>query len=152
MLFSGDSVLEFLRSTVIGRPWSMIADCAEAFATLATRYNAHILAISGRHCPPTSLPTFRCLTVVLHQNALGRRTHYLPAHLTLRCGQTLDRHAEYAGDYTSNLLWRITKGGEMPMRAPKAVVIYIGSNDLSAADCGGNETELLAAVKPIVNR
>lgn len=40
----------------------------------------------------------------------------------------------------------------MPKRAPKVVVIYIGSNDLSAADCGGNETELLAAVKPIVNR
>ncbi len=48
MLFSGDSVLEFLRGTVIGRPWSLIADCAAAFHDLiAVNYNAHILAISG---------------------------------------------------------------------------------------------------------
>ena len=73
--------------------------------------------------------------------------HLVPASLARHRINTLN-----AGDYTSNLLWRITKGGEMPKSAPKVVVIYIGSNDLSAADCGGSETELLAAVKPIVNR
>ncbi|KAK9839449.1 hypothetical protein WJX81_002952 [Elliptochloris bilobata] len=105
VLFSGDSVLEFLRGTVIGRPWGLIADCAEAFHDqIARHYNTHVLAISG--------------------------------------------------DYTSNLLWRVTAGGEMPKRQPKVVVIYIGSNDLSAADCGNasGEAALLEAVKPLLAR
>ena len=79
--------------------------------------------------------------------------HFLPVTLAVRYGQTTHSHAEHAGDYTSNLLWRIAAGGEIPKRSPKAVVIYIGSNDLSAADCGGgNETKLLATVKPLVDR
>ncbi|KAK9846603.1 hypothetical protein WJX81_007517 [Elliptochloris bilobata] len=58
-----------------------------------------------------------------------------------------------SGDYTGNLLWRIKYGGEMPaVFAPKLVVIYIGSNDLSAAQCGGGEATLMAAVPGIVSR
>ncbi len=49
VLFSGDSVLEFLRGSVVGRPWGLIADDVQAFHDqIATHYNAHILAISGR--------------------------------------------------------------------------------------------------------
>ena len=36
--------------------------------------------------------------------------------------------------------------------APKLVVIYIGSNDLSAAQCNGGEATLMAAVPGIVSR
>lgn len=36
--------------------------------------------------------------------------------------------------------------------APKLVVIYIGSNDLSAAQCDGGEDKLMAAVPGIVSR
>ena len=36
--------------------------------------------------------------------------------------------------------------------APKLVVIYIGSNDLSAAQCDGGEATLMAAVPGIVSR
>lgn len=36
--------------------------------------------------------------------------------------------------------------------APKLVVIYIGSNDLSAAQCDGGEATIMAAVPGIVSR
>ena len=38
------------------------------------------------------------------------------------------------------------------VHAPKLTVIYIGSNDLSAAQCGGGEATLMAAVPGIVSR
>jgi hypothetical protein len=59
LLFSGDSVLEFLRGSVVGRPWGALADDVQAFHDqIATHYNAHILAISGRlpRCPALSQP------------------------------------------------------------------------------------------------
>ncbi len=41
----------------------------------------------------------------------------------------------------------------MPARQPKVVVVYIGSNDLSAADCGDTgESALTSAVKPLLAR
>ncbi len=38
------------------------------------------------------------------------------------------------------------------VHAPKLVVIYIGSNDLSAAQCGSDDATLMAAVPGIVSR
>ncbi len=41
----------------------------------------------------------------------------------------------------------------MPVRQPKVVVVYIGSNDLSAADCGdAGESALRSVVKPLLAR
>ena len=54
-------MLEFLRGTVIGRAWSMIADCAEAFHDqIATHYSAHILAISGPPADSAANPPLYC--------------------------------------------------------------------------------------------
>ena len=58
-----------------------------------------------------------------------------------------------AGDQSGNLLWRIMSGGEWPTQhMPKTVVILIGTNDLSYADCNDDEQEILDAATGIISR
>ena len=63
-----------------------------------------------------------------------------------------------AGDQTAHLWWRLLHG-EVPLstavhqgKAPRVAVVLIGTNDLGAADCHCNATELLAAAPGIVQR
>ncbi|CAK0785417.1 hypothetical protein CVIRNUC_008626 [Coccomyxa viridis] len=56
-----------------------------------------------------------------------------------------------AGDQIGHLWWRILNG-ELPKKPPKAFTMLIGTNDLNAADCNMNETELLATVPGISYR
>ncbi len=69
-----------------------------------------------------------------------------------------------AGDQIGNLWWRLLHG-ELPVsedtelssgkdggKAPRVVFVLIGTNDLGAADCHRNATELLEAVPGIVQR
>jgi hypothetical protein len=43
--------------------------------------------------------------------------------------------------------------GELPQaQQPRVYTLLIGTNDLTAADCNRNETELLATVPGIVDR
>eukprot|EP00884_Botryococcus_braunii_P017345 jgi/Botrbrau1/4294/Bobra.0390s0034.2 len=56
-----------------------------------------------------------------------------------------------SGDYTVNLQWRLNNG-EMPARPPKVALIYIGSNDLSSADCNNTAEGVSVAVPGIVSR
>jgi len=63
-----------------------------------------------------------------------------------------------AGDQTAHLWWRLLHG-EVPLptavlqeKAPRVAVLLIGTNDLGAADCHRNVTELLAAAPGIVQR
>ncbi len=68
------------------------------------------------------------------------------------------------GDQIGNLWWRLLHG-ELPVsedtesspamdegKAPHVVIVLIGTNDLGAADCHRNATELLEAVPGIVQR
>eukprot|EP00884_Botryococcus_braunii_P009073 jgi/Botrbrau1/18167/Bobra.53_1s0036.1 len=50
-----------------------------------------------------------------------------------------------AGDQAYNLLWRM-ENGEMPARAPRVVVLLIGTNDLMSAWCNDNSTDGSAVV------
>ena len=70
--------------------------------------------------------------------------------------------ADCAGDQVGNLWWRLLHG-ELPLayaqalsaqqgRAPRVAVILIGTNDLGAADCHRNASELLQAAPGIVQR
>ena len=56
-----------------------------------------------------------------------------------------------AGDQIGHLWWRILNG-ELPKKPPKVYTMLIGTNDLTAADCNMNETELLATVPGISYR
>ena len=57
-----------------------------------------------------------------------------------------------AGDQVGHLWWRILNG-ELPVaRQPLVYTLLIGTNDLTAADCNKNETELLAIVPGIAAR
>ncbi|CAL5224204.1 g6847 [Coccomyxa viridis] len=56
-----------------------------------------------------------------------------------------------AGDQIGHLWWRILNG-ELPKKPPKVFTMLIGTNDLTAADCNMNETELLATVPGIQYR
>lgn len=56
-----------------------------------------------------------------------------------------------AGDQIGHLLWRILNG-ELPKNPPKVFTMLIGTNDLTAADCNMNETELLATIPGIQYR
>ena len=57
----------------------------------------------------------------------------------------------HAGDQIGHLWWRILNG-ELPKKPPKVFTMLIGTNDLTAADCNMNETELLATVPGIQYR
>jgi hypothetical protein len=58
-----------------------------------------------------------------------------------------------AGDQSANLEWRIFTGGEFPtIHMPKTVVILIGTNDLTYADCDDDQQEILDAAPGIVDR
>lgn len=57
----------------------------------------------------------------------------------------------HAGDQIGHLWWRILNG-ELPKKPPKVFTMLIGTNDLNAADCNMNETELLATVPGIQYR
>ena len=57
----------------------------------------------------------------------------------------------HAGDQIGHLWWRILNG-ELPKKPPKVFTMLIGTNDLTAADCNRNETELLATVPGIQYR
>lgn len=57
------------------------------------------------------------------------------------------------GDQSANLEWRIMTGGEFPaIHMPKTVVILIGTNDLTYADCHDDQQEILDAVPGVVDR
>lgn len=55
------------------------------------------------------------------------------------------------GDYTVNLQWRLNNG-EMPGPAPRVALLYIGSNDLSAADCNNTAEGVSVAAPGVVAR
>ena len=55
------------------------------------------------------------------------------------------------GDQIGHLWWRILNG-ELPKKPPKVFTILIGTNDLTAADCNMNQTELLLTVPGITHR
>lgn len=55
------------------------------------------------------------------------------------------------GDQIGHLWWRILNG-ELPKKPPKVFTILIGTNDLTAADCNMNQTELLLTVPGILHR
>ena len=58
----------------------------------------------------------------------------------------------HAGDQVGHLWWRILNG-ELPVaKQPRVITVLIGTNDLTAADCNRNETELLANVPGIAVR
>ena len=65
--------------------------------------------------------------------------------------------AHCAGDQVGHLWWRLLHG-ELPLaytpqgRAPRVAAILIGTNDLGAADCHRNASELLEAAPGIVQR
>ena len=62
-----------------------------------------------------------------------------------------------AGDQVGHLWWRLLHG-ELPLaytpqgKVPRVAVILIGTNDLGAADCHRNASELLEAAPGIVQR
>ncbi len=50
-------------------------------------------------------------------------------------------------------MWRMFTGGEWPTQhMPKTVVILIGTNDLTYADCNDDEQEILDAAPGIIDR
>lgn len=58
-----------------------------------------------------------------------------------------------AGDQSANLMWRIMDGGEFPtIHMPRTVVILIGTNDLTFADCHDDQQEILNAAPGVVDR
>lgn len=48
--------------------------------------------------------------------------------------------------------WRILNGELPKVKQPKVYTVLIGTNDIFAADCNRNETELLATVPGIAER
>ena len=56
-----------------------------------------------------------------------------------------------AGDQVGNLWWRLLNG-EVPKKQPKAIVMLIGTNDLTADDCDQSQAASLAGVVGIVDR
>ncbi len=64
------------------------------------------------------------------------------------CHRTID--LGFPGDTTANLLWRIENGG-VPVAAPKAAVVLIGTNNNRPA-LGWTGTETASAIRVIVAR
>jgi len=65
----------------------------------------------------------------------------------------LTENALGAGDQSGNLLWRLETGGEFPtIHMPKTVVILIGTNDLTYADCHDDQQDILNAAPGIITR
>ena len=63
------------------------------------------------------------------------------------------QHMVRTGDQSGNLLWRLETGGEFPtVHMPKVVVILIGTNDLTYADCDDDSQDILAAAPGIISR
>ena len=59
----------------------------------------------------------------------------------------------HTGDQSGNLLWRLETGGEFPTKhMPKTVVILIGTNDLTYADCDNESRDILNAAPGIISR
>lgn len=57
-----------------------------------------------------------------------------------------------AGDQIGHMWWRMLNGQLPSRKHPKAVVILIGTNDLTADDCRATEEASLVAAKGIVGR
>lgn len=57
-----------------------------------------------------------------------------------------------AGDQVGHLWWRILNGELPKEKQPRIFTMLIGTNDLNAADCNRNGTELLATVPGILGR
>jgi len=51
-----------------------------------------------------------------------------------------------------HLWWRIMNGELPKVKQPRVFTMLIGTNDLNAADCNHNGTELLATVPGILGR
>ncbi len=65
----------------------------------------------------------------------------------------LTENALGAGDQSGNLMWRLETGGEFPtIHMPKTVVILIGTNDLTYADCHDDQQDILNAAPGIISR
>ena len=57
-----------------------------------------------------------------------------------------------AGDQVGHLWWRLLNGDIPVQKHPKAVVVLIGTNDLTADDCLRTEEASMTAVVGIVSR
>lgn len=57
-----------------------------------------------------------------------------------------------AGDQVGHLWWRMLNGEVPSRRHPKAVVILIGTNDLTADDCLAEEEASVIAAQGVVSR
>jgi hypothetical protein len=57
-----------------------------------------------------------------------------------------------AGDQVGHLWWRVLNGELPAVKQPRLLTMLIGTNDLTAADCHRNETELLLTVPGIAAR
>ena len=58
----------------------------------------------------------------------------------------------FAADEVAQLWWRLLHGQIPKVNQPKAVVLLIGTNDLTIDDCMGTEKGIIAAVPGIVSR
>lgn len=58
----------------------------------------------------------------------------------------------HAGDQVGHLWWRVLNGELPKVHQPRVFTMMIGTNDLNAADCNQNETELLAVAPGIADR
>ena len=58
----------------------------------------------------------------------------------------------HAGDQSGHLWWRVLNGELPAARQPRLFTLLIGTNDLTAADCHRNETELLLTAPGIAAR
>ena len=57
-----------------------------------------------------------------------------------------------AGDQVGHLWWRVQNGEVPSRRHPKAVVVLIGTNDLTADDCLAKEQASVIAAEAVVSR
>lgn len=100
-------------------------------------------------CCPSDLPSTSYAQAILDAAAAAscchrQRLSLLETESTGCCG--------HVGDQVGHLWWRILNGELPKVKQPKVYTMLIGTNDIFAADCNRNETELLATVPGIAER
>ena len=160
IIFYGDSIFwEFKGDNLITAPTEEDLQRRAIFEQTFKDYSYEIMAIPGTCLRPTDFHTVThlyacCMWLCTCPSWTVEWAEPVIIKPCLRSlAPVLSRVVMGAGDQSGNLQWRIETGGEFPtVHMPHTVVILIGTNDLTFADCHEDQPEILAAAPGIISR